>query len=209
MDFHSTGGRIVRALTHREIRLATLTGIVLVLGISYLFVQSHRAKIQDLQREKSSAQVEQIHQQTLLRTQPQRIQELETIRGQLPRHPEGRDLKSEFARQVQSLSSQSGLRLTGLTPEDETYLEELKLYQSSIRGSWSGSSEQLLSFLHRLHQLGAVSDMRELRIRNRSGMSDSLSGTFTLDFVYSRIPASETIPSVDTPPQSIDDRPAS
>lgn len=198
----------MRALTSREIRLAILTGIVLVLGITYLFVQSQRVKISELKRQKSNARVEQIRQQNLLRTQPQRIQELETIRGQLPRHPEGRDLKSEFARQVQSLSSQSGLRLTGLTPEDEAYLEELKLYQSSLRASWSGSSGQLLSFLHRLHQLGAVSDMRELRIRNRSGMSDSLSGTFTLDFVYSRIPVPESNPTVDTTPQSIEDRPA-
>lgn len=198
----------MRSLSSREIRLAALTAIVLILGMTYLFVQSQLVKIRDLQRLNSSAQVEQIRQQHLLRTQPQRIQELETIRGQLPRHPEGRDLKSEFARQVQSLSSQSGLRLTGLTPEDEVYLEELKLYQSSIRGSWSGTSEQLLSFLHRLHQLGAVSDIRELRIRNRTGMSDSLSGTFTLDFVYSRIPVSESNPTVDTTPQSIDDRPA-
>jgi hypothetical protein len=198
----------VRSLTSRETRLATLTGIVLVLGITYMFVQSQLAKIREFKQLKSSAQVEQIRQQNLLRTQPERIRELETIRGQLPRHPEGRDLKSEFAQQVQSLSSQSGLRLTGLNPENEEYLEELKLYQSSVRGSWSGSSEQLLSFLHRLHQLGAVSDMRELRIRNRSGMSDSLSGTFTLDFVYSRIPVSETNPTVDSTPQSIDDRPA-
>ncbi|MDA3873183.1 MAG: hypothetical protein PF795_04415 [Kiritimatiellae bacterium] len=198
----------MRSLTSRETRLATLTGIVLVLGITYMFVQSQLAKIREFKQLKSSAQVEQIRQQNLLRTQPERIRELETIRGQLPRHPEGRDLKSEFAQQVQSLSSQSGLRLTGLNPENEEYLEELKLYQSSVRGSWSGSSEQLLSFLHRLHQLGAVSDMRELRIRNRSGMSDSLSGTFTLDFVYSRIPVSETNPTVDSTPQSIDDRPA-
>ncbi len=198
----------MRSLSSREIRLAALTAIVLILGMTYLFVQSQLVKIRDFQRLNSSAQVEQIRQQHLLRTQPQRIQELETIRGQLPRHPEGRDLKSEFARQVQSLSSQSGLRLIGLTPEDEAYLEELKLYQSSVRGSWSGTSEQLLSFLHRLHQLGAVSDIRELRIRNRTGMSDSLSGTFTLDFVYSRIPVSESNPTVDTTPQSIDDRPA-
>lgn len=198
----------MRSLSSREIRLAALTAIVLILGMTYLFVQSQLVKIRDFQRLNSSAQVEQIRQQHLFRTQPQRIQELETIRGQLPRHPEGRDLKSEFARQVQSLSSQSGLRLTGLTPEDEVYLEELKLYQSSVRGSWSGTSEQLLSFLHLLHQLGAVSDIRELRIRNRTGMSDSLSGTFTLDFVYSRIPVSESNPTVDTTPQSIDDRPA-
>lgn len=198
----------MRALTSREIRLATLTGIVLVLGVTFLFVQSQLANIREFKRLKSSAQVEHIRQQNLLGTQPERIRQLETIRGQLPRHPEGRDLKSEFARQVQSLSSQSGLRLTGLTPEDEDYLEELRLYQSSVRGSWSGSSEQLLSFLHRLHQLGAVSDIRELRIRNRSGMSDTLTGTFTLDFVYSRIPDRESNPTVDTTPQSPDDRPA-
>lgn len=198
----------MRALTARETRLAALTAVVLILGLSYLFVQSQRVKIRELKRQKSTARVEQIRQQKLLQTRPDRIRELETIRGQLPRHPEGRDLQSEFARQVQSLSSQSGLRLTGLTPGGEEYLEELKLYQSSVRGSWSGSSEQLLSFLHRLHQLGAVSDIRELRIRNRSGMSDTLSGTFTLDFVYSRIPADESDSSVDTASQSSEDTPA-
>jgi hypothetical protein len=198
----------MRALTSREIRLGLITVIVVIGGISTLLLQTQLQHIRDLKRQKAGAQVEQLQHQNLIRTQPRRIEELETIRGQLPRHPEGRDLKSEFARQVQSLSSQSGLRLTGLTPEDEEYLDELNLYQSSIRGSWSGSSQQLLSFLHRLHQLGAVSDIRELRIRNRSGMSDTLSGTFTLDFVYSRIPAEESNPTVDSASQSRDDTPA-
>ena len=192
----------MRALNPREVKLSLITAAVIVLGLSYVVINSQLQKLKTLHRKEMTAKVERKRQSLLLEARPELIQQMESIKGQLPRHPEGKDLKSEFARQVQSLANRSGLRLTGLTPDPETYFEDLLLYQSSIRGSWSGSSENLVNFLHLLHAQGAVADIRELRLRNRSGLSNTLTGTFVLDFVYGRIPVAASTPAIDAPPES-------
>jgi hypothetical protein len=198
----------MRTLQAREIRLALITAGVIVVAVSYTILRNQIQNLGELNRKELRAKVERLRQTQLLAQRPELIVKLESIKGQLPRHPEGQDLKSEFARQVQTLANQSGLRLTGLTPDQESYFEDLKLYQSSVRCSWSGSSENLVSFLHLLNQQGAVADIRELRLRNRSGTSTTLSGTFVLDFVYSRIPVSEVKLEIDSPPESANSTPS-
>lgn len=194
----------MRKLQPREIRLAVITASVVLLAVSVQMVATQTRSLRELSRKELSAQVERRQQQQLLAQKPGLIEQLTAIRGRLPRHPEGEDLKSELARQVQALANQSGLRLTGQTPEPESYLEDLNLYQASVRCTWSGSSENLITFLHELNELGAVADIRDLRLRNRSGAATGLTGTFTLDFVYSRVPASELNAGIDTPPESAD-----
>jgi len=197
----------MKTLNPREIRLAILTGVIMLLGLSYVLLQSQLENLKGLNRRELRAKVERKQQKELLDQEPELIEQLSTIKGQLPRHPEGQDLKSEFARQVQNLSNRSGLKLTGLTPDSEKYFEELNLYQSAVRCTWSGSSENLVSFLYRLNELGAVADIRELRLRNRNGMSTTLSGSFVLDFVYSRVPPVEPKAVIDSPPESADNTP--
>lgn len=204
----------MRTLNPREIRLSLITAAVVILGLTYVIISSQLENLQDLDRKKIAAKVERKRQTLLLNQRPELIERLESIKGQLPRHPEGQDLKSELARQVQSLANRSGLRLTGITPDPESYFADLQLYQSSLRGSWSGTSENLVQFLYLLNAQGAVADIRELRMRNRNGLSNTLSGTFVLDFVYARIPPAEIQsaeiqpaeiqPAVDTPPDSAD-----
>lgn len=192
----------MRPLSPREIRLSLITAAVLILGLSYLIIHRQLKNLRTFERREMSARVERKRQSLLLEARPRLIEQMTLVKGQLPRHPESQDLKSEFARQVQSLANRSGLRLTGLTPDPESFLEDLQLYQSSLRGSWSGSSENLVNFLHLLHAQGAVADIRELRLRNRNGLSNTLTGTFVLDFVYSRIPVNDLNPGVDTPAES-------
>jgi Tfp pilus assembly protein PilO len=96
------------------------------------------------------------------------------------------DLTSFFAAEVETLSRQSGLQFTSISPEPESYLEELDVHQSAIRCAWRGSSTELIAFLVQLHSLGAVADIRDLRIQNRNGLAESLSGSLELEFVYTR-----------------------
>ncbi|MGA0368652.1 MAG: hypothetical protein ACO3N7_04295 [Kiritimatiellia bacterium] len=194
----------MKKLSPREIRLCIITGAVLLAGLSFVLLQRQFENLKGLERRELSARVERKQQIELLAQRPELVERLAAIKGQLPRHPEGQDLKSEFARQVQNLSNQSGLKLTGLTPDSEVHLEDLQLYQSSVRCTWSGSSEDLVRFLHRLNAMGAVADIRELRLRNRNGMSTTLSGSFVLDFVYSRVPPADLQAVIDSPPESAD-----
>ena len=195
----------MRTLSQRELRLAMLTGLVVVAGLTWTVVRGQLTELREARQREESAQLEQLRQQGMMRKRPDLIRQLQIVRGQLPRHPEGRDLKPEFARQVQALAGQAGLQLTGLTPEPEEALTDLGLHRSAVQGSWSGPPEAIIGFLVELQQLGPVADVQELRIRNRSGNRPELTGTFTLEFVYARIPESEWEAEVDTPPQSPND----
>ncbi len=198
----------MKKLNAREMRLSLITAGVILLGLSYQILNSQLTRLKGLKRQELSARVERKQQQELLAQKPELIEKLSTVKGQLPRHKEGQDLKSELARQVQSLANKSGLRLTGLTPDTEIFLEELDLYQAAVQCSWSGSSKSLVAFLYQLNELGAVADIRDLRLRNRSGTSNALSGTFVLDFVYSRVPPAEIETGVDSLPEPVDNPPA-
>jgi hypothetical protein len=97
------------------------------------------------------------------------------------------------------------LQLTSLTPDPEEELEEMGLFRSAVRGSWSGTAPQLVGFLYQLQQMGAVADVSDLRVRKRAGERESLSGNVVIEFVYARIPQSEWDAEVDTPLQASND----
>jgi hypothetical protein len=127
---------------------------------------------------------------------------MQAIRAQLPRHPEGQDVKAGFARQIQVLAGQSGLQLTSLEPEPEEAFPELELTLSPVSASWEGTPEQLIGFLVALQRLGPVADVRDLTIRNRGGRKEGIQGSFSVEFVYARVSASERQPETDPSPAS-------
>jgi len=195
----------MKSLTQREIRLAAATVVIVLLGITWMVVQARVAFMREAAERRDAALLESRRQEVLLQKRPDLLQEFQMIRGQLPRHPEGQDLKPEFARKVQSLAEQTGLELTALTPEPEEGLQDLDLYRSAVQGSWSGTPPQILGFLYQLQQLGAVADVSDLRVRKRSRRSEELSGNFLIEFVYARIPPSVEDAEATPSPQSPND----
>jgi len=194
----------MRTLSARELRLAVATVVVVAAAITFFTVRGQLETWKELKRQRVSAELKLFRQAELLNRRPELLRNFQRIRAQLPRHVEGRDIKSELSRQVQTLAMKSGLQLTGLTPEPEEFLPELDLYEMSIRCTWQGAPENLVDFLHRLHQLGAVTDIQELRLRSRSRNATELSGTFTLDFAYTRTGAAEEETSATPPDEPAD-----
>lgn len=185
----------MKKLTPREVKLAIAAGVFLFIGITYLVLNNSLNRHAALEEQWMSGRVTAAQQENLLAQKPNLLLELEDIRSELPVHPVDKDLKSTFSRQLEDLSRMSGLRLTGRTPRPEDYLEELDLYMTVIRCTWEGSSEDLVEFLYQIQQLGAVADVRELRIQNRKGLAESLSGSLILEFVYARAQVAEPPPT--------------
>ncbi|MCC5849695.1 MAG: hypothetical protein JJU29_16550 [Verrucomicrobia bacterium] len=193
-------------MTRRELQLLIATALIVLAGLSYLLVGHQTAKLAEIRRQSVAAELEYTRNQVELMRRPELLQNLERVRAQLPRHPMGRDVRSDVSRQIQSLARQSGLTLTGLTPEQEETLPEINLNQLSIRCSWNGTPEALVGFLIRLQSLGAVMDVRELRFRVSPRDGNQLTGSFIVDSAFSRVPADTTAstdsatPSPDQPP---------
>jgi len=195
----------MRPISQREFRLLLVTVSLVLLGLTWLVVRGQLDSFAQLRERKDAAELTALRQQTLLQRQPELIESLEQIRNELPRHPVGQDLKSTFTRQVQSLAQLSELQVTSLTPDPEELLEELELYRTAMRGSWEGMPPAIVGFLFELQELGAVADIQDLRVRNRSGREPSLSGSFVIEFVYVRTPQSDRDEEADSPPQTFND----
>ncbi len=179
-------------MSRRELRLLIATSLIVLAGLSYLLLAHQSAKLAEIRRQHVAAELEYTQNQVELMRRPELLQNLERVRAQLPRHPEGRDVRSDVSRQIQYLARQSGLTITGLTPEQEEPLPEMNLNQLSIRCSWNGPPEALVGFLIQLQSLGAVMDVRELRFRASARDGYQLTGSFIVDSAFSRVPANTT-----------------
>lgn len=185
----------MKAFSKREVRLAVIVVALVMAFVTYSVVKAQLARLESLEERRSRADMELAFQEEVMRMRPDWLRSLQRIRGRLPRHPEGQDIKSTLSRQVQQLARGGGLTLNDLTPEAEEYLENLDLHRTAIRCRWEGKPENVVAFLVRLQQLGAVADVREMRMRasdRRGGLR--LSGNFVLEFVYSREKASAEAP---------------
>jgi len=183
----------MKKMSTREIRLISLTALVLVGVMTFVMVRRQLEANRSRNNRMEDALSQLTLQEEALKMRPDLLTELQRIRGQLPRHPVDKDLNTRFLRQVQNLAGSAGLTLTDRTPEDEVYLESLDVYTTSIRCGWRGSSEALVGFLVRMQQLGPVMDVHTLRLRTESRNRKSMSGSFTLEFVYSREEGVETL----------------
>lgn len=171
----------------REMKLMGATAAAVLLGLTAVVMNRQVARLREVRVLKNEAQLQVFRQQRDIMRRPELLQRLERVRAQLPRHPEGKDVRSEISRQIQALAQQSGLRLTGLTPEPEEVLEDMSLHQLTIRCTWTGSPEALVGFLVRMQALGPVMDVRELRSRVSSRTGEDLSGSFLVDSAFSRV----------------------
>ena len=179
------------SLSPRETKLALLAGIVLLAGLTHVVLNNRLTRLREIRMQTDAAQLDLYRNQRELMRRPELLQTLETVRAQLPSHPEGRDVRSEISRQIQGMARQSGLSLTGLTPEQEETLPEIGINQLSIRCTWNASPESLVNFLIRLQTLGAVMDVRELRFRASPRNPNQLTGSFIVDSAFTRVPAAE------------------
>jgi len=182
-------------LSRREQNLLLATVSVLLLGLSYLVFTRQIQRLKEVRQQTQQAQLQVFRNQRELMRRPELLQNLERVRAQLPRHPEGRDVRSELSRQVQTLAQQSGLRLTGFTPEQEEMIPGIGLNQMAIRCTWSGTPEALVAFLVRMQALGPVMDIRDLRSRASTRPGESLAGSFIVECAFSRIPVTPREPS--------------
>lgn len=173
----------------RELRLALATLVVGLLGLSSLVWSRQLQRLREIRQDTAQMQLQQIRNQRELFRRPELLQQLERVRAQLPSHPAGQDVRSDLSRQLQRLAQQSGLRLTGLTPEAEEELPGIGLNQLAIRCTWTGTPEALVGFLVRMQLEGPVMDIRELRARASTRPGESLSGSFIVECAFTREPA--------------------
>ena len=178
-------------LTSREITLAWLTMVVVVLGITAFIGtpkfkewRESRKQIQELVMRKRMAE-------RVLQDKEDIDQRLQSFRDQLPQYPEGRDVTSEMLKNLEKMAQKHGVALLRRDPSKERQVGDL--YEVGINCRWEGDLESVVHFLYDLQSQGAILDIRELNIspsNDRHG-GEKLKGSFTVDYAYTRGPEKE------------------
>lgn len=175
-------------ISTRELTLAWLTLVVLVLALSWYTGSKKWAALKSAREQSSGISARMEHDQKLLDEREIWMKRMQDIRGQLPAHPADLDVTSELLRGLEQTANKSGLVLKTRSAGAET-VSSNKLCEISIKCDWEGTLETLVPFLFDIQEQGVRYDIRELRVVPSKGEKEKLNGNFILDCAYSRQPA--------------------
>jgi hypothetical protein len=171
-------------ISNRELVLGWLTLTVVLLGVTYWGAQSKYAEWQETKRERAGLLREVAKAQRMLDQKEEWETKLTEEQGNLPRHPEGKDVTAELLKTLERTAQDHGLILIRREPKPEKSLGDL--FQVAIVCTWEGDLNALVHFLYAIHTKGAILDIRQLTVAPVQGQKGRLKGGFTVDCAYTR-----------------------
>ncbi len=171
-------------ISSRELGLAWVTMVVLILAGTYLFGAPKYEEWKDAVEVKKDLKDRMQLTQRRLERREEWEQRLEAFRGQLPRHPATKAVTAELLKSLEQTARQHGLTLLTREPEKEKHVGDL--YELAIRCSWQGDLGALVHFLYAIQMQGATLDVRQLSVKPAKGDAEMLQGVFTVDYAYTR-----------------------
>jgi Tfp pilus assembly protein PilO len=171
-------------LNPREAALAWVTGVVAVLGATYLWLRPEWERVLETRKSSAALRMRKQEAELLLSRRGDINERLNAIRSQLPSHPPEKDVTAEFLRTLERLAQQNGLVLLRREAEPERHTGDI--HEVSINCNWEGTLDAVVRFLYALQTQGAMLDVRQLTVTPIPGGALRLKGTFTVDFAYTR-----------------------
>ena len=171
-------------ISTREMGLAWVTAMVLILAGTYWFGQPKAKVWKDAAKEREALGWRMKEIDHLLSDETNVNRRLDALRKQLPSHPQGKDVTAELLMTLERTAQQHGLILLRREPEKEKSVGDL--YEVAINCTWESSLDGLIHFLYALQIQGAILDIRQLTVTPGQGGPDRLKGNFTVDCAYTR-----------------------
>jgi hypothetical protein len=176
-------------ISTREMGLAWVTAMVLILAGTYWFGQPKAKAWKDAAKEREALGWRMKEIDHLLSDETNVNRRLDALRKQLPSHPQGKDVTAELLMTLERTAQQHGLILLRREPEKEKSVGDL--YEVAINCTWESTLDALVHFLYALHIQGAILDIRQLTVTPGQGGPDRLKGNFTVDCAYTRAAAGQ------------------
>jgi Tfp pilus assembly protein PilO len=180
----------------RELSLAWVTMVVIVLGLTYWFGRSKAQAWRSAGQAREALTLRKRAAERLLKDQPEVNASLETLRKQLPQYPAGKDVTAEILMTLERTAQEQGLTLLRRMPDKEKNVGDL--YEVAIDCTWEGELGAIAHFLYALQVQGAILDVSQLTVSPGQGGPGRLKGNFTVNYAYTR--ASAGLDSVQTQP---------
>lgn len=171
-------------LNRREVRLALITLIVVLIGLTYWIGEPQYEAWQESSGQMDLLVREKMAAQRLLDQQGELDSRLSVLREALPSYAMGVDVTAQKLRNLQRFADEHNLLLLRREPEPERQIGDL--YELAITCTWEGELSALVPFLYALQAQGAIVDVRQLTISPARDSAERLRGTLTVDYAYSR-----------------------
>ncbi len=171
-------------MSNREITLGWLTALVILGGLTFWGAQSKLEEWRSTYKDRDALARRVRTAQRMLNKQEEWQTQFQSLMGELPSHPMGKDVTADLLKTLERTSQDHGLTLLRREPKDEKNLGNL--YQVSIICTWEGDLKALVQFLYAVHTKGAILDIRQLTVTPIQGKADRLKGGFTVDCAYTR-----------------------
>lgn len=183
-------------LNTRELGLAWVTAITVILAGTYWFAEPKVQEWKDIQKARETLRLKRREAEHLLGGKDDINRRLDAIRGQLPSHPSGKDVTAELLRMLERTAQQHSIAL--LRREAERERSAGDIYEVSINCNWEGDLDAVARFLYALQSQGAILDVRQLTMSPIPGGKIRLKGNCTVDFAYTR--KADGVGSIQTTP---------
>jgi Tfp pilus assembly protein PilO len=189
--------------SRREILLALLTGLVVLLGGTYWIIDNKMPEIREIHQNKENLARLIAKNEHIIRKRVPLEREMQGLIANLPQHPMNKDVKYELLNEITQIANDSSFNIERRDPGKERKIGNFDLYELSIDCDYSTTIGPLTYFLYNLQARGIVMNVTELSIKPRSTRASErgkIKGKFTVDFAFTRsdqapAPAPEPAPA--------------
>ncbi|MBI3985583.1 MAG: hypothetical protein HY343_01570 [Lentisphaerae bacterium] len=183
-------------LSSRELLLGWVSGVVILLGLTYWVVEP-RVKTWKELSDKQGALEQQIKLLELsIAQKPDWDSRMEKLRAKLLSYPMHRDVTADYLKILEQVSKDSALSLIQRRPDKEKK-QQGNLYDLAIECTWEGDLSAIVNFLYALGQQTATMDIDELTISVVPGGKGKMKGNFVLKCAYIRQESGAVPPGTD------------
>ena len=193
----------------RELNLLGITLAVILLGLTYLALDSKFQEWADFRTQRADLETRRDAAQQMLDSRPEVEARLAEFRQGLPVFTAGKKAEAELLLSLEKMVGQHNLTLTRRNAGAERQAGDL--YETAITCDWEGGLDALVNFLYAQQAQGAVSDVRQLSVQPYGGKdvpAGHLKGNFAIDYAYRReAGATENKPEATAPAPAAAEQP--
>lgn len=171
-------------ISSREVLMAWLTGVAVLAGLTFWFVEPRWERFSYMSRQIEVAQRKMERDRQLIDSRDQWDDRMQGLRRSLTKYPRQRDLTAEYLKLIERLAKENNLTLVQRRPDREK--TQGGLYELSINCTWEGDLDALVRFLYTLDQQDVTMNVEELSVSTVPGKKEQLRGSFTLICAYTR-----------------------
>jgi len=176
-----------------EIILLWITGIALLIGLTYFGAKTRIQQVQDDHAAILDSELDIAADLEKLELRPVSEQELYDLKNRLPEFEVDASVLPALRTQITELASKSELALLNMRSEpDRRALSGTDdIFSYSITCDYSGNFRSLLRFLFDLQEQGAAVDVNALKVKPDPRRPGVLRGSFSLECAYREVAKAE------------------